>query len=165
MEMKMSGRRPSGTACTWWIDQLKRDVERWRWDWRRADEMQEWAVKTQLETPMQKPTHKCGNDIRKKNNDIVTDWNYTYLPRQNLKVEKNQNICMFTYTCHLAHKVIYLMTQVQYSMQSQPPEEWLWSASLVSGESGPDAAATRWSHVNKVARNMTFKLLILLTHT
>jgi hypothetical protein len=33
----------------------------------KVDEMQEWIIK-HFEAPIQKLTHKCGSDLRKKNN-------------------------------------------------------------------------------------------------
>jgi hypothetical protein len=27
LDMKMSGKRPRGRPCTWWLDQVKRDIE------------------------------------------------------------------------------------------------------------------------------------------
>jgi hypothetical protein len=36
--MKMSGRCPRRRPHTWWIDKVKRDVERREWGWRAVDE-------------------------------------------------------------------------------------------------------------------------------
>jgi hypothetical protein len=54
------------------IDQVRKNVERRGGDWRQVNQIQEWAY-TELETPMQKSTHKCGNNLRrrkKKRSDI-----------------------------------------------------------------------------------------------
>jgi hypothetical protein len=45
LKMKMSGRRHGVRTCTRWIDQVKREIERRGGNWRRVDEMQEWAVR------------------------------------------------------------------------------------------------------------------------
>jgi hypothetical protein len=66
LEMKMNWRGLRGRPCIWWIDQIMRDVERREQDWRRVDEVQEWADTRHLETPMQKLTHRCGNNFSKK---------------------------------------------------------------------------------------------------
>jgi hypothetical protein len=42
LEKKTSGKRSRSWSCTWWINQVKKYVEREGGDW-RIDEMQEWA--------------------------------------------------------------------------------------------------------------------------
>jgi hypothetical protein len=35
LEMKMNGKRPKGRPQTWWLDQVKREIERRGWSWER----------------------------------------------------------------------------------------------------------------------------------
>jgi hypothetical protein len=46
MEMKMSRRRPKGRPHMWWIEQVKGDVERRAWDWRRVNEYRNGQIET-----------------------------------------------------------------------------------------------------------------------
>jgi hypothetical protein len=66
MEMKISGKGPTGKPLTQWTGQVKRDIGRRGQFWEKAEEIQEWTDKRQMETPLQKLTHESGNDIRKK---------------------------------------------------------------------------------------------------
>jgi hypothetical protein len=70
--MKISERRHRDIPHTWWIDHSKGGVERRAGDSRRTVEMQNWAER-QLETPVQKLTHKCGNNLNKRLM-LLYDW-------------------------------------------------------------------------------------------
>jgi hypothetical protein len=51
LKTKTSWIKPRGRPCTRWTDQLKRNVES-RWgDWRREDEMQDWAYRESWRLP------------------------------------------------------------------------------------------------------------------
>jgi hypothetical protein len=43
LEMKMSGTKPKGRPQTWWLDQVKRDIERRGQYWGKVEEIQEWT--------------------------------------------------------------------------------------------------------------------------
>jgi hypothetical protein len=38
LELKMTGKRPRGRPQTWWLDQVKRDIERRGQSWRKVEE-------------------------------------------------------------------------------------------------------------------------------
>jgi hypothetical protein len=40
LEMKIAGKRSSGIQHTWWIDQVKRDIDRRGQSWGKVEEMQ-----------------------------------------------------------------------------------------------------------------------------